>query len=217
MAQAGNYLRGVQEAGGPVFQVGGRGPPGSEVQPGQDPQVNEEHQSPPTPLLLSSPVKPEDSCWSLRAVCTDYNSPCFYVWKYTCRRTNKRNLECITKSCCFESCQADTTVELRGFAKLSKVYGKGQTSIWILSECKMEMLRSVLGGSDTGPAPVSPAETIGSDLLKKCCGLELKGSEIFFDAVLGKAFTAPMPNLKFVSLGCWILMCINFKEWYNLL
>ena len=59
----------------------------------------------------------------------------------------------------------------------------------------MEMLRSVLGGSDTGPAPVSPAETIGSDLLKKCYGLELKGSEIFFDAVPGKAFTAPMPNL----------------------
>ena len=59
MAQAGNYLRGVQEAGGPVFQVGGRGPPGSEVQPGQDPQVNEEHQSPPTPCysLLQSNLK----------------------------------------------------------------------------------------------------------------------------------------------------------------
>ena len=126
MAQVGNYLRGVQEAGGPVFQVGGRGPPGSEVQPGQDPQVNEEHQSPPTPLLLSSPVKPEDSCWSLRAVCTDYNSPCFYVWKYTCRRTNKRNLECITKSCCFESCQADTTVELRGFASYPRCMGKAK-------------------------------------------------------------------------------------------
>ena len=41
MAQAGNYLRGVQEAGGPVFQVGGRGPPGSEVQPGQDLQISQ--------------------------------------------------------------------------------------------------------------------------------------------------------------------------------
>jgi hypothetical protein len=57
----------VQEAGDPVFQVGGRGPAGQEIQPGQNPQVKTKIRqliSPSLfPLLYFSSPPEAAKCW----------------------------------------------------------------------------------------------------------------------------------------------------------